>query len=323
MNPLLQRILLVVSAILFAAPLAVEAQQASKIHRVGVLVPTGWEPEAFRQTLRQLGYIEGSNLVLDIRMAEGKLDRLPGIALELVKSTPDVIVAINTPGTKAAIAATRIIPIVMVSVGDPIATGFVSSLAHPGGNVTGVSNFCGELGAKRLALLKEAVPSASRIAVMLNPDDPITTMQVNDIERAAPSIGVQVRFFPARTTEQLGSTFESLLKWRPSAVLWLCGQGTGLEERTISLASKHKLPVMPYTVGAVQTGGLASYATNIPDVFRRAATYVDRILKGAKPADLPVEQPTTFELVINLKTAKALGLKIPQSLLVRADRVIE
>ena len=306
-----------------AAPLA-GAQPAAN-HRVGVLVPQprGWEEKVFRQTLSDLGYRDGVNLILDVRSAEGELARLPSLAAELVRSGPHVIVAVNTPGTRAAIAATRTIPIVMSGVGDPVATGFVSNLARPEGNVTGVSNLCGELAAKRLSLLREVLPTPRRIAVMLNPDDPITTPQVKDVERAAPSIGVEVRFFPVRVAAELGSVFELMLKWRPDAVLWLCGQQRTLELRTVALAPKHRLPVMSYRGEAVHAGGLMSYSPNRADLIRRVASHVDKILKGAKPADLPVEQPTKFELIINLKTAKAFGLTIPPSLLVRADQIIE
>jgi putative ABC transport system substrate-binding protein len=204
----------------------VGAQPAGKTHRVGLLMPStgGWQPKAFRETLRDLGYTEGVNLILDVRSAEGQLDRLSALAMELVRARPDVIVAVNTPGTRAAIAATTTIPIVMAVVGDPVGSGFVSSLTHPGGNVTGVSSLGGDLAGKRLSLLKQAVPAARRIAVML-PDDPMTALQVRDTERAALSIGIEVRFFPVRTTTELGSVFELMLKWRPDAALWFWGAG--------------------------------------------------------------------------------------------------
>jgi putative ABC transport system substrate-binding protein len=312
-------------ACVLAAPVAGEAQQAAKVYRLGLLTPAApqWDTREFREALRGLGYIEGANLILDVRSAEGELDQLPLLATDLVRARPDVIVAVNTPGTRAAIGATKTIPIVMSVVGDPVATGFVSNLARPGGNVTGVSNLSGELASKQLSLLKEAVPTARRIAVMLNSNDPITTPQRKDIERAAPSIGVAVHFFPARTTAELGSVFERMLKWRPDAVLWLAGQQVALEQQTLELASKSRLPVMPTRVRNTPSGGLLSYFANNAELIRRTAAYVDKILQGAKPADLPVEQPTKFELVINLKTAKALGLTIPPSLLARADQIIE
>lgn len=219
-------------------------------------------------------------------------------------------------------AATRAIPIVMAEVGDPVATGFVSNLARPEGNVTGVSNLYGELAAKRLSLMKEAVLTARRIAVMLNPADPITTVQVKDVQRAAPSIGVEARLFPVRTIAELDAVFESMLAWRPDAALWLCGQQAVFEQHTVNLARKQRLPVMPCRAETVHTGALMSYAPDRAESMRRVANYVDRILKGAKPADLPVEQPTKLELFVNLKTAKSLGLTIPPSLLLRADQVI-
>jgi len=315
-----------ISLALLLACIAFDAiAQAGAIPRIAVLVPQarGWDEEAFRKTLTDLGYREGVNLILDVRSAEGDLARLPQLATEIVNSSPRAIVAVNTPGTRAAIAGTRTIPIIMVAVGDPVGTGFVTNLARPEGNVTGVSNLCGELAAKRLSLLKEAIPSARRIAVMLNPEDPITLPQIRDAERAAPAVGVRVRMFAVRTTAELEKEMETVRQWRPDAAMWLCGQQRGLERRMIRLAQMHQLPVMPYLVSNVSAGGLIGYATNAPDLFRRAAIYVDRILKGAKPADLPVEQPTRFDLVINLQTAKTLGLVIPQSLLLRADELIQ
>ena len=300
------------------------AQQADKVRRVGVLIPPAtWPSDAFRKALRERGYTEGVNLVLDVRTASGKLERLPMLASELVSASPEVIVAVNTPGAAAAIAATQAIPIVMVAVGDPISTGFVSSLARPERNVTGMSNMCGELAGKKLALLKETLPRARRIAVMLNPADPITAPQIQDVERTAPSLGIAVRAFPVRTTVEMDTEFGLMLKWRPDGVLWLCGQQGALLLHMIPLASRHRLPVMVVLSAEARAGGLMSYSADNADLYRRAAMYVDKILKGAKVSELPVEQPTMFELVINLKTARALGIKIPQSILVRADRVIE
>ena len=319
-----RQIVVALGAMAIAAALAANAQQPDKVRRVGVLIPPAtWESDAFRMALKERGYTEGVNLVLDVRTAGGRLERLPALASELVSASPELIVAANTPGVAAAIAATRTIPIVMVGVGDPLATGFVSSLARPERNVTGVSNMCGELGGKRLALLKETLPRARRIAVMLNPADPITALQVQDVERTAPSLGIEVRAFPVRTNVEVDSVFGPMLKWRPDGVLWLCGQQGAPLLHMIPLASRHRLPVMVYQRAEVQAGGLMSYSTDSPDLYRRAAIYVDKLLQGAKVSELPVEQPTKFELVINLKTAKALGLTIPPSILVRADRVIE
>jgi len=326
MGRIASRILVAAAGLLMTASFGVAAQTVAS-HRVGVLVPQplprGWEEKAFRDALRDLGYRQGVNLFIDVRSADGKLEQLPTIASELVRSGAHVIVALNTPGTRAAIGATSIVPIVMAEVGDPVATGFVSSLARPGGNVTGVSNMCGELAAKRLSLLREAVPGARRIAVMLNPDDPITVPQVKDAERAALSMGVEVRFFPVRAPAELDMAFDGVLAWRANAAMWLCGQQVALERRSASLTPKHGLPVMSYRSEAIQFGAVLSYAPNREDLMRRAAVYVDKILKGAKPADLPVDQPTKLELVVNLKAARALGIAIAQPVLLRADRIVE
>ena len=318
----------VVALLLLAAPLAVEAQQAGQaVHTVGVLMPQSvhvYPPyAAFLETLRLLGYHQDGNLRLLLRSADGKLDRLPALATELVAARVDVIVAVNTPGARAAIQATKQIPIVMTQVGDPVGSGFVSNLARPGGNVTGISNMAAELATKRLSLLKEAVPSAKRIALMFNPEDPITVPQMRDAERAAPLLNVEIRFFPVRVTTNLPETFKHMLAWRADAALWIAGQQQAFQSRTIELAAKHRLPVMVSTPQDVEAGGFISYFADLFEMYRRTAVYVDRILKGVKPGDLPVEQPTKFELAINLKTAKAIGLTVPSSLRVQADRVVE
>jgi ABC-type uncharacterized transport system substrate-binding protein len=321
-----RRFLRTVSASLLAAPLVAEAQPAAPgVRTVGILAPH-WDDPAypvFLETLRQLGYQESRNLRLLLRSADWKHDRLPALAAELVEARPDVIVAMNTPGARAAIQATKSIPIVMSIVGDPIGAGFVSSMAHPGGNVTGISNISAELAPKRLSLLKEVVPRARRIAVLLNPVDPVTVPQMRDTERAAPVLGVEVRFFPVKTTPELPETFKQMIAWRADAALWLAGQPNAFQAATIDLAAKRQLPVMVHQRVNVEAGGLISYFADHTELLRRTAVYVDKILRGAKPGDLPIEQPTRFELVINLKTAKALGLTIPQSLLLRADHVIE
>jgi putative ABC transport system substrate-binding protein len=317
---------IVVAVLLLAAPLAVEAQQAGQaIPTVGVLAPSSPQVgyTAFVDTLRQLGYDPDRNLRLLFRSAEGKLARLPALATELVEARVDVIVAINTPGTHAAIQATTQIPIVMAIVGDPVGSGFVSNLARPGGNITGISNMGAELGAKRLELFTEAVPGAKRIAVLLNPADPITVPQRRDTERAAPRLGVELRFFPVREPEELPATFTQIRAWQADAVLWIAGQAQTFQPGAIALAAQHRLPMMVGRDVDVEAGGLLSYAADQVELFRRTATYVDRILRGTKPGDLPVEQPMRFQLVINLKTAKALGLTIPPLLLFQADRLIE
>ena len=316
------------ACLLLAAPLAVEAQQAAQVLQiVGVLTPQRLEQQAayatFPEALRRLGYQEGSNLRMLVRSADGKLDRLPALAAELVAARPDVIVALNTPGARAALDATKQIPIVITSVGDPVGSGLVSNLARPGGNVTGVSNMVAELASKRLALLKEAVPRARRIATLFNPDDPVTVPQLRDAERAAPALKVETRFFPVKAIEDLPATFKQMLAWRADAALWLLGQQHAFQARSIELAAQHRLPLMVANPPNVEAGGLISYTFDPVELYARTAAVVDRILKGAKPGDLPIEQPTKFELVINLKTAKALGIAIPLSLRSRADRVVQ
>ncbi len=313
---------------LLAAPVAVEAQQAGRaLQTVGVLTPQRLEQQAafstFLETLRLLGYQEGTNLRVLVRSADGKLDRLPALAAELVAARPDVIVALNTPGARAAIEATKEIPIVITSVGDPVGSGLVSSLARPGGNVTGVSNMVAGLASKRLALMKEAVPRARRIAAMFNPDDPVTVPQLRDAERAAPALNVETRFFPVRAIGNLPETFKQMLAWRADAAFWILGQHQAFQTGSIELATSHRLPLMVGYLQNVEAGGLISYTSDPVEWVGRTAVFVDRILKGAKPGDLPVEQPTKFELAINLKTAKALGLIIPPSLLAQADRIVK
>ena len=300
------------------------AQPAPGKHRVGVLVPAATPDLAeFGKALRQLGYVEGGNLVLDKKIAGDRLDKLSAMATEIVERSPEVILAVNTPGTKAAMAATKTIPIVMVAVGDPVATGFVSSLARPDKNVTGFTNLCGELAGKRLALFRNALGGATRIAVMFNSADPITVPQVRDIESSKSTLGVETRMLPVRSRADVDSALPEMLKWRAEGVLWLCGQQRALTRYMLPLATRHHLPVMVYQALELPGGGLISYSTDNADLFRQSAAYVDKILKGAKISELPVEQPTKFELVINLKVAAALGLTIPQSVLVRADRLIQ
>lgn len=316
----------ILAVLLLAAPLDAHAQPTGPgVRTVGVLTPHRDDPAypVFFETLRQLGYHEDKNLRLLVRSAERDLDRLPALATELVEARVDVIVAFNTPGARAAIQATKWIPIVMSIVGDPIGTGFVSNLAHPGGNVTGISNMSGELASKRLSLLKELVPRAKHIAVLLNPVDPVTVPQMRDMERAAPLLGAEVRFFPTKTPSGLPETFMQMLAWRADAALWLAGQADAFQSGTIELAAKHRLPTMVVTRVDVEAGGLVSYFADNAELARRTAVYVHKILKGAKPGDLPVERPTNFELAINLKTAKALGLTVPPSLRLQADRVVK
>ncbi len=316
---------------LVAAPLAAEAQQAAKVARIGFLaVNLAANPhprEAFLQGLRDLGYVEGRNVVIEYRDAEGKFERLPALVAELVALKVDVIVAPPTLAALAAKQATRTLPIVFAVAGDPVTSGLVTSLARPGGNVTGLSVLTPELVGKRLELLKQAVPGVSRVAVLWQPGSQGERMDrdmLQAAEVAARALGVRPQFVEARGPENLDRAFSEMTRARAGALTAL-GSNLFLTERRrlLDLAAKNRLPAVYSSREFVDAGGLMSYGPDGADLFRRAATYVDRILKGAKPGDLPVEQPTKFELVINLKTAKALGLTIPQSVLGRADHVIQ
>jgi putative tryptophan/tyrosine transport system substrate-binding protein len=316
------------SGVMLAASLQVSAQQDNpQVKLVGLLVPNRLAVQqqypVFVESLRKLGYREGENLRFVTKEAEGKLDRLPSLARELVDARVSVIVAFNTPGSRAAIDATRQIPIVMTQVGDPVSSGFVTNLARPGGNVTGTSNMVGGIAPKRMAILKEAVPSARRIAVLFNPADPVTGQQVRDAQSSAATLGVEVRLFPMRDPKELPETFGLMKAWQTHAALWLAGQHQLFQAMTITLAAQHRIPVMFTAPADVAAGGFISYTTDAGEVFRSTAAQVDRILKGAKAGDLPVEQPTKFEFAINLNTAKKLGLKIPSSMVMRADHVVK
>ena len=314
-------------------PRAAEAQQAAKIPRIGYLASNlaGSGPtrlhEAFLQGLRDLGYIEGRNVVIEYRDAQGKLETLPARAAELVARKVDVIFAPGTQHALAAQQATKTIPIVFADIADPVARGLVTSLARPGGNITGLANLQTDLVGKWLELLKQAVPGLNHVAFLWEPGYLPERAQQDLKERAeaaAKAAGVRLRFVDVRTSEDIDRAFSDMIRSRVDAVIVWGGVMFIYERRRIAeLAAKNRLPGT-YTMSEfVDAGGLMSYSPNIADNFRRAADYVDKILKGAKPADLPVEQPTKFELVINLKTAKALGLTIPPSVLHRADRVIE
>jgi putative ABC transport system substrate-binding protein len=315
---------------LFAAPPTVEAQGAEKVQRIGFLGPSpssGGLVQAFEQGLRELGYIEGKNVVIEHRYTDvaGNIDqRLPLLAAELVRLKPDVLVVSITEAALAAKNATTTIPIVMVNVGDPVGSGLIASLARPGGNVTGLSRLTPELIGKNLELLKETVPKAVRVAVLSNPTDPLHPELVMNTQQAAGSLGVQLKIVEAGTSKDLEGAFSTMARERMSAVLVLPDGMFYLNRTRIAdLALRNGLPSMFGSSEMAKAGGLMDYAPSSLDNYRRAATFVDRILKGAKPADLPVEQPTKFELVVNLKTAKALGLTIPPSLLLRADQVLE
>jgi putative ABC transport system substrate-binding protein len=311
--------------------LGAEGQQAGKVYRIGWLSP-GSPPaqpsrtvSAFQQALRDLGYVEGQNLVIEYRYGEGSQERLNYMAAELVRLPVDLIVAGNAPGTRAAQHATRTIPIVMTNTPDPVGEGFVASLARPGGNTTGLSAMRTELVGKQLALLKETVPQSTRIAVLANPAQPGYTLLLNNLTVAARGLGLQLHAAELRRAEELDTAFAAMTKADANALIVLAEPRliNPLRGRIVNLAAKSRLPAMYNWRTDADAGGLMSYGPSQHEQDRSLAVYVDKILKGAKPADLPVEQPTKFELVINLKTARALGLTIPPSVLGRADHVIE
>ena len=307
-----------------ASPLPLAAQQP-KLPRIGVLLTANPEPfwSEFRAGLREHGYIEGQNIAFEFRSADGQLNLLRALADELVRLKVDIIVASQTPAVIAARQATSEIPIVMAPAGDPVATGLISSLARPGGNITGLSGTAAELGAKTLELLRDVLPSTRRVAVLANATDPFSRPFVEQIEQGGRTLGIAIQTIMVRGVEEFAAAFAAMDKERADAVMV---QGSFPRKPVLDLAAKHRLPAVGGGAGGrlfAQEGGLMSYSGNQNDEYRRAAFYIDRILKGAKPADLPVEQPTRYELVINLKTAKALGLTVPASVLARADEVIE
>ncbi len=319
-------------ALVLIAPLAALAQRPPpKVPRIGYLDPSMPQNgssrflEDFRQGLRELGYVEGKNVELEIRFAEGKLDRLPALADELVRLNVDVLVAVTSPSVVAAKRATQTIPIVMPVSSDPVGDGLVASLARPGGNLTGLSLMSPELGVKRIQLLKETFPKLSRpVAVLWNPDYVGMAARFRQAQGVAPSVGIGVRSVEVRDSHDLERALESMDRERPDALLILADPLTISQRlRIVEFAAEEKLPAMYETSPFVDAGGLMSYGPNTDNVVSRAAIYVDKILKGAKPGDLPIEQPDRFELVINVKTAKQLGITIPQSILLQADRVIQ
>ncbi|MBI1892795.1 MAG: ABC transporter substrate-binding protein [Candidatus Rokubacteria bacterium] len=321
-----RKILATAALAILVAPLSADAQPPTKVYRIGVLTSTtvSLSLEAFRRGLGDLGYIEGKNITIEFRSADGKLDRLPELAAELVRLKVDVIVGSSNPAIIALKQATREIPIVMAVVGDPVGAGFIQSLARPGGNITGLSNIAEELSGKRLQLLKEINPRISRVAVFRNPTIPTHAVLWKETEAAATALGIRLIPLDFRGPDEFESLFGVAVRERAEALIVLPEPiGLARRKQIVDLAAKNRLPGM-YPFGEyADAGGLIAYGPNSADLWRRGAIFVDKILKGAKPADLPVEQPTKFELVVNLKTAKALGLKIPQSILVRADRVIE
>jgi putative ABC transport system substrate-binding protein len=318
---------LVILVLLVGCLSMAEAQQPTKIPRIGFLGSVSSSPRigAFRQGLRELGYVEGKNIIIEWRHHEGKLDRLPALAAELVRLKVDIIITAGAPATRAAKEATVTIPIVMMQAGDPVGSGFVASLARPGGNITGLSILAPELSGKRLELLKEVVPKLSRVAVFGTSTTPDNAQSLKEAELAAGALKVQLQYLDVLSLKDIETAFRAASKGRAEAVLYLVAGGIAAGRLTeiAELAVKSRLPVIYSGQGYVEAGGLMSYSVSQNDLDRRVATYVDKILKGTKPADLPVEQPTKFEMIINLKAAKQIGLTIPPNVLVRADRVIK
>ena len=323
-----RRQLLVVLGGALAAPFAVRAQE-QRVYRIGFLGNSTAALEAnlvgpFREGLRDLGYVEGRNVVIEYRWAEGKYERFPELIAELVALNVDIIVSAGTPAALAVKRAMVRIPLVMAAIGDPVGAGLVESLARPGGSFTGLTAIAPDLEGKRLELLREVVPRVSHVSFLLNPDNVLTVASERQARTAAKVLHVELQFVGVREDSHLDQAFATIAKERPDAFIVLADR-VFLHDRAriVDFAARNRLPaVYPYRE-LVEAGGLMSFGPNYADMHRRAATYVDKILKGAKPGDLPVEQPTKFELIINLKTAKALGITIPQSLLLRADEVIQ
>ena len=311
------------------APLTADAQHGGTVPRIGIL--WGFSPpdvsrfgEAFRRGLASLGYVEGRNIALHERWAEGKADALPSLAAERVRHNVDVIVAASTPAARAVQQASKTIPIVVTLVTDPVGDGFAASLARPGGNVTGLSMMHPELSGKRLALLKDVVPKAARVAVLRSPSTPLYALLLRETGVAARVLGMQLQVVEVRGSAEFENVFAALTRDRADALLWLPDpMFRNHLRRILDLAAKNRLPALYWSRESVEAGGLMSYGASIPDVYYSASIFVDKILKGAKPAELPIEQPSKFELAINLKTAKALGLTVPPSLLLQADTVID
>ena len=319
--------LALISGSLLAAPLAAAAQQTGKVHRIGYLsIASGpsARTEALRQGLRELGYIEGKNITIEYRFAQEKTDRLRSLATELVDLKVDLIVTGGPTATRAAQQATRALPVVMAWGGDPVEARFVASLAHPGGNITGLTSMATELGSKRLGLLKEAVPQMSRVAVFWNPNHSEASASFRETDGAIRALGLSLESIEVGSAADLEGAFRRAVTRHADALTVLLDPVTLFHEAKVAeLAARTRIPTIFYERRFAKAGGLMAYGPQDEDLHRRAATYVDKILKGAKPASLPIEQPTKFELVINLKTAKALGLTIPPSLLSRADEVIQ
>ena len=308
---------------LLVAPIVARAQRATKPYRIGIL-QTEEAQTSLQQSLRELGYVEGRDVVFEIRTTEGKSERLDDFALDLVRLKVDVIVALNPASVLSAKRATATVPIVMMNTPDPVQLGLVANLARPGGNITGTTTLTLDLSTKQLELLKEAVPRASRVAVLLNPDNRWHPAAVKGLQARSGSLGLQLQALEVRRPDAFDNAFRAMTTERAQALLVLADPMTFFHRRELAgLAIKHRLPMMGSLREFAEAGSLMSYWADTADLSRRAASYVDRILKGAKPGDLPIEQPTKFEFVTNLKTAKTLGITIPQSVLLRADRIIE
>ncbi|HEU4343790.1 MAG TPA: ABC transporter substrate-binding protein [Candidatus Binatia bacterium] len=317
------------SAVLFALCVPAEAQQTKKVPRVGFLGNSTAALEAnligpFREGLRDLGYVEGQNIIIEYRWAEGKYERFPNLIAELIALNVDVIVTAGTPASLAVKKATTSIPLVMIAVGDPVGTGLITSIAHPGGNVTGLTSIAADLEGKRLELLREVIPALSHVAVLWNPVSPFQVVAEKELQAAARVLRMKVLSLGVKTQEQFDDAFATIRKERPGALnvladrLFLHNRGPIMD-----FALQNRLPGVHAYVELVEAGGLMSYGPSYADMHRRAASYVDKIFKGRKPAELPVEQPAKFELVVNLKTAKQLGVIIPATVLARADKVIK
>jgi putative tryptophan/tyrosine transport system substrate-binding protein len=320
------RLAVILSLIL--APLPTEAQETGKAPRIGFLFfgfpGPSRELDAFRQGLRELGYTEGQNIVIEYRFAGGRAERLPELATELVRLKPDVLVTPGTPASLSAKRATSTIPIVFAGVADAVGAGLIASLARPGGNITGLTSISAELGGKRLELLKEVAPKVSRVAVLYNPADRSNVLVLKELQKSAPALGLALQPLEVRGPGGFEGAFVAMTRQRADALFVAAGLLTTEHRKAlVDLAAKRRIPAIWGERQFVEAGGLMAYAVDFYDQVRGAAIYVDKILKGAKPGDLPVEQPTKYELVINLKTAKALGLTIPHSLLLRADHVIQ
>jgi putative ABC transport system substrate-binding protein len=325
-----RKLVWLLSILLLASGHFAEAQQPTKVPRIAFLsasFPSAMARryEAFRQGLREMGYVEGKNIIIESRYAEGKQDRVPALAAELVRLKIDVVVTGGSIATRAAKEATVTIPIVMTQVNDPVGNGFVASLARPGGNITGSSTLAPELSGKQLELLKEIIPKLSRLAVLVTSTQPGFAQRSKGTELAAEAFGVKLQYLDILSAKDIETAFRAAVKGRAEAVLMMASGGVAGAQRpqVVELAAKSPLPAMYSGTEHVEAGGLMSYGVSFDELFRRAAIYVDKILKGAKPEELPVEQPTKFELVINLKAAKQIGLTIPPSVLARADKVIK